>query len=145
MYKIYKLIYDGVVVYIGRTKSSLAKRKSTGYKSNPELQLIYKDCEMILIEETDDASRESYWIEQFMSDKLLNIIKGHKGDLTKSEYCKIWREKNKEYVKLKKKEYRQRNKKQISEYQSKYHKEYREKNSEKLKEYYRQYYINNKD
>lgn len=74
--KIYKLIHNDEVVYIGRTIATLTERKNWQYKSNPKLQSIYKECNIELIEETDDISREHYWISFYGKDNLLNIKYG---------------------------------------------------------------------
>jgi hypothetical protein len=109
MYKIYKLVYNGVVVYVGRTTSLLEIRKSKGYKTNEAVQAIYKDCDIILIEETDDVSREDYWVQHY-KETLLNIRRGTTG-LSQNEY-------NKEYQK----EYRKANREDYLQYQREYRK-----------------------
>ena len=76
MQKIYKLICNSEVVYIGRTKMTLSRRKSAAYKSNPALQAIYKECEIVLIEETNDLNREQFWIDYYGMENLLNVKKG---------------------------------------------------------------------
>lgn len=120
MYKIYKLIHNGEVVYIGRTKCSLIRRKGAGYKSNIKLQEIYKECDIELIEETDDVSRERYWIAYYRNNgcDLLNTKNGDGLD-----------------VKLYYKEYWVVNKKQKVEYD----REYRDKNRDVLREKWRIY------
>lgn len=75
MYKIYKLIHDDKVVYVGKTKRTLRQRMYNGYEHNKFLKDIYKFCKMELIEETNDASRERYWID-FYKETALNIQKG---------------------------------------------------------------------
>jgi hypothetical protein len=121
-YKIYKLVHNGLVVYVGKTKRKLKERKSTGYKENSAVQSIYKECDMVLIEETNDVSRERYWIEQY-NDTIFNIRRGNTG-MNREEYMKEWREDNKEYQK----EYREANR----EYYKQYHREYQR---EYMKEY----------
>lgn len=74
--KIYKLIHNEKIVYIGRTTVELNKRKNWQYKNNPKLQSIYKECRIELIEETDDISREHYWISFYGKDNLLNMKYG---------------------------------------------------------------------
>lgn len=74
--KIYKLVKDGQVIYIGRTKLSLNRRKNSNfYKIPREVSML---CEIELIEETDDKSRERYWIDYYLSIgcKLLNKRNG---------------------------------------------------------------------
>lgn len=69
-YKIYKLIgyNNNNVIYVGITKRLLEKRLS-GHQ--------YKDItsKIELIEETDDKSREKYWIKRLIKEgnNLLNI------------------------------------------------------------------------
>lgn len=75
LYKIYKLVYKGEIVYIGQTKHTLKHRFSTGYTSIP----FYKDCSIELIEETSDVSREDHWINFYLERgiKLLNKRSGN--------------------------------------------------------------------
>ena len=149
MNKIYKLVYNGVVVYVGKTKQTLKRRKKGGYKGNPDVQAIYKECDMVLIEETSDVSRERYWIEYY-KESLLNIRPGETG-LSKKEQRKQWKESNREYFnqweevnkerrKEQRKEYYQCNKERINQQI----KESRESNREKIQEYQREYYKKNK-
>jgi hypothetical protein len=100
-YKIYKLIYNGDVVYIGRTKMTLKERRKAGYKWNEYLQSIRYECEMILIEETDELSRERYWIQHYGYDNLLNTQKGDgfSRKSHKEEWLKANPDYNKEYMK----------------------------------------------
>jgi vacuolar-type H+-ATPase subunit I/STV1 len=144
-YKIYKLVYNGVVVYVGKTKLTLNQRKWKGYKSNAAVQAIHKECDMVLIEETSDVSREDFWVQHY-KDTLLNIRKGDTG-LSQKEYreanrehrkqqIKEWCEANREHRKQQMKEYCEANREKI--------KEYREANREKIKEYNREYYQKNK-
>ncbi len=74
-YKIYKLIYNGIVQYVGRTTITLKQRKSAGYGKNTEL---FKSFNIELIEETDDISRERYWISYYrdINPNLFNIQSG---------------------------------------------------------------------
>jgi len=76
MIKIYKLIKDDEVVYIGKTKISLSRRKSGAYYSMSR-DFICK-CKIELIEETEDVSRERYWIEYYFNQgyKLKNKRNG---------------------------------------------------------------------
>lgn len=167
MYKIYKLIFNGCVVYIGQTKLSLKRRKGSGYgKYVP----FYRECEIELIEETNDVSRERYWIEYYLSQgcPLLNILKGDGLDPNEARrnfidrnkdyfknysenYSKKYYEENKEKIILKSKKYYEENIEKRRLYNKKYYeenkeiidvksKEYNEKNKEKLKEYRRKYY-----
>jgi hypothetical protein len=131
MIKIYKLIYNNEVVYVGRTKHKLNRRIQLGYSTNVEK--ILKDCSIELIEETDDISRERYWIDLLKNEghPLLNKIGGSTG-LDHIEAKKVYRENNKE---------------SILEWQKEYQNGYYEKNKEdinrKRKEYRKKIKINN--
>jgi hypothetical protein len=150
MYRIYKLILNDEIVYIGKTKRTLKQRKNNGY-----INEILNDADIELIEETDDISRERYWITYYLNNgvKLLNIKKGD--GLDHKKYNKEYREKNKEKIIENIKEYREKNlenyKEYLKEYREKnkdYYKEYYEKNKEHLKEYnkkyWKEYYEKNK-
>lgn len=168
--KIYKLIFKGEIVYVGKTKLSLKKRKSSGYGKNVP---FFKECDIELIEETDDDSRERFWISYYLSMgcPLLNKFKGNGFDKKlyyedNKEYYENWREEHRECMKEYAKDYYEKNKDEIKEYRKNYYmnnldsikeygkeyyeenkekikdkqKEYKEKNKEKLKEYRREYY-----
>ena len=108
MIKIYKLIHNGQIVYVGQTRLELMKRKAHGYGDTVP---FYKECSIELIEETDDISRERYWIERLRSEghPLLNIQKGESG-LIKKEYHRRYNDKH-----------YQKNKEKISEYKKRYY------------------------
>jgi hypothetical protein len=114
MIKIYKLIHNGQIVYVGQTKQRLNRRKASGYAKNEQLHKITKECKMELIEETDDVSRERYWIELLKSEghPLLNILKG--SGLDKAEYDKEYQKR--ENRKDSRKRWRENNKEKIKEY-----------------------------
>jgi hypothetical protein len=118
MNKIYKLIHNGVVVYVGKTKQTLKRRKAGEYRGNASVQEIYKECDMVLIEETNDVSRERYWIDYYR-DTLLNIEKGDTG-LSRNEYVKEygkeWYQSNKEHHKEYNKKWYEANKEKINQY-----------------------------
>jgi hypothetical protein len=137
MIKIYKLIYDNEIVYVGQTKQELTKRKKSGYGNTVP---FFKECSVELIEETTDVSREKYWIEKLRSEghPLLNKICGVTG-LDKKEYDKEYRDCNREKKKEHDKEYYQKNKEVINQKKKEYNKEYSEKNKEKRKEYQKEY------
>lgn len=107
IYKIYKLIYNDKVVYVGKTKKTLRQRMYNGYEHNKFIKDIYKDCKMELIEETDDTSRERYWID-FYKETTLNIQKGDGLDYKKRNI--EYREKIKESKKRYMRQYHLRNK-----------------------------------
>jgi hypothetical protein len=98
MIKIYKLIYKDEVIYVGRTKLTLNRRKNSSNYSIPKE--IYKSSTIELIEETDDISRERYWINYYLSigAKLMNKRGGDHNEETLKEY----REKLLEKAKIKK-------------------------------------------
>jgi len=94
-YKIYKLIYKNEVIYIGQTTTSLKRRKWAGYRGTV-VQDVIEHCEMVLIEETDDVSKERYWID-FYKDSVWNKLKGDTGlDLQTAK--KKWSSENKDKV-----------------------------------------------
>ena len=144
-YKIYKLINLDTreIIYIGITKNSLGRRRS-GHISFMKSFGI-ENFGIKLIEETDDNSKERYWIQYYkdLGFNLLNKLNGN--GLDKNEYNKEYRkgyyQENKEYYKGYNKEYYDNNK----DYLIKNIKENKEKNKEKQKEYYEEYYLNNKE
>jgi hypothetical protein len=161
MVKIYKLIYKGDIVYVGQTTQRLERRKAAGYGNTLP---FFKECLIELIEETNDVSRERYWIERLRSEghTLLNKEAGDGFDRVK--YQREYRDCNKEKIIEKNIEYREKNKEKIKEYyqnnkekikeyyqkdevqvrKKKYMKEYFEKNKEKKREYDREYKKNKK-
>ena len=74
MFKIYKIVYDNQIIYIGSTTHQLVKRKNNGYRFISKNILI--DSKWILIEETNDKLREQFWIDYFrkMNCELFNKI-----------------------------------------------------------------------
>ena len=140
MVKIYKLMHNDKIVYVGKTKAKyLSMRKAWGYGDTVP---FFKECSVELIEETIDASREEYWIEKLRSEghPLLNKRRGVTG-LDKKEYNKEYQKEYKEKLKEYRKEYCEKNKEKIKED----FKEYREKNKEKMKEYMKEYKLRNKE
>ena len=102
MIKIYKIVYESNIIYIGRTKYTLKVRKSKKNYSVPAE--IYKQSTIELIEETEDVSRERYWIGYYKSKgvKLMNIKGGDTGK-TRAEYAKeYYKEYSKHYYKRRK-------------------------------------------
>ena len=161
MVKIYKLIHNGKIVYVGKTTQDLIRRKSSGYGNTVS---FYKECSIELIEETTDVSRERYWIERLRSEGH-NLLNKQDGDgLDRIKYQREYRDCNKEKIIEKNIEYREKNKEKIKEYyqnnkekikeyyqkdevkvrKKKYMKEYFEKNKEKKREYDREYKKNKK-
>lgn len=123
-YKIYKLIHNGVVVYVGKTTRTLKKRKSDGGYRGCAVESIYKECDIVLIEETDDVAREDYWIDYY-KDTVLNIKRGDRR-LSEKEYNKEWRESNREYMK----EYRESNREHWNQYRREQYKKNKLKNGQ---------------
>lgn len=169
-YKVYKLIYNSELIYIGRTINSFSRRRSSGYKETclfghfgDNLREVISQCHYELIEETTDISRERYWIEYYLSvgcSTLLNISKGvggltvniteyrknkyntDKGTDTYKEYCKNYRDIHKEYNKEYHKKYYKVNKDTLNDNA----KEYRStQDKEKVANYMKEYYKANKD
>ena len=136
MYKIYKIIDNtNGNVYIGRTIKKYLYQRLSEHKSHNTTCMsreIIKngDYKIELIEETDDKTRERYWIEN--TDCINMMFPGR----TKKEYY----ETNREKIHEQQKEYYEDNKEKIYEQQ----KEYREKNKEKYLQYKKEYkkYIN---
>ena len=132
------MVYNGEVVYIGQTKTSLQRRKWAGYRGTV-ISEIANECDMILIEETDDVSRERYWIE-FHKDTIWNISKGDTG-LTKKELKIKWISENKDKINQKQRERLENNKDEINRKR----REWYANNKEKIKEREKQRRKLNKD
>lgn len=110
MYKIYKLVDNfDIVRYVGVTKRKLSIRFSEHVSKNTFDGV--KDCKIELLEETDDKTRERFWIDYFGESTLFN---GNKG----LGYVDDYYEKNKETIRLKRQE--------KSEERKVYYKAYRE-------------------
>ena len=127
MYSIYKLTsFKTDEVYIGITSTLLRKRLSQhrcDYKKycNGTKHWVssyhvckYLDVKIELIEETDDKTRERFYIEN-----TENCINERIPTRTHKEYHQINKEKRNKYSK----EYRDSHKEQMSEYKKKYYKE----------------------
>jgi len=145
MYLIYKLKYNNETIYIGQTKLTLKERKAAGYKHIP----FFRECEIELIEETDDVSRERYWIE-FYKNQGCNLYNKNGGDGVnikeyQKEYQERYVEENKEKLLQYQKDYRNENKEYQKEYQKVYQKDYVKQNLNRRKEYYAEYRKKNKD
>jgi len=126
MYKIYKLVDNtNGDIYIGITTQTLKQRlwkHKSSYSTCVSREIINNgDYKIELIEETDDKTRERYWIEN--TNCINKIIPGR----TEKEYYENNRDKFKEY--------RENNREKANEY----FKEYREKNREKILEYQKEY------
>jgi hypothetical protein len=144
-FNIYKLVHSDLgVVYVGKTKNTLERRKCGNYKGTA-VEHIAKECSIELIEETNDDTRERFWIEQLRKDNNLLNKKGgdgfevsewRNGNQNYLDYQKSWYKENKDYNK----NYYQKNKQRIDNK----NKENAEKNKEQRKEYMREYYLKNK-
>jgi hypothetical protein len=168
--KIYKLVSNQTdKIYVGSTTQPLYKRKSK-HKSNYKKWVDdntrsymtsyeickYGDCDIILIElfpcnsKIELHARERHFIETL--DCVNKYIPGR----TKKEYGKIYREENKEEIKLKKKKYRENNKEHLKQKSKEYYldnkeiinqkkKKYQEDNKEEIKLKNKKYRENNKE
>lgn len=155
-YKIYSIEYNNEIIYVGYTKNSLKERKRGRYKFIPND--ILKKSNMILIEETDDVSRERYWVNYY-KELGCDLYNKRGGDgLNHKEYIKNYNsnyyENNKEYKKLLSKNYKENNKEQYIQYMREYQKrdenkekrkEYENKNRDKINENKRRWYKNKKE
>ena len=114
MYKIYKIVDNtNGNIYIGRTIQPLKRRLSYHkcHSSCSSREIIKNgDYKIMLIEETDDKTRERYWIEN--TECVNKEIPGR----TAKEYQR---------------EYNEKNKQKIKEWTANYGKKYREENREK--------------
>jgi len=108
MIKIYKIIDNtNGNVYIGKTEKKLCDRLAGhryDYRNNGACyskEIIKNgDYKIELIEETDDETRERYWIEN------IECVNKNIPGRTDDECKKIWRDNNKQYFK----DYRKKNK-----------------------------------
>ena len=138
MYKIYKITDNtNHKVYIGQTKQKLLSSRISGHVHDFKMghpcssQKILKnnDWKYELIEETDDKSREIYWINKFPN--CINKVKYtynykeyekeyNKNRIYNPDRSKQYYEKNKQEVKKRMKLYREQNKDLIKERQREY-------------------------
>lgn len=112
-YKIYRLIHNGDIIYVGQTTKTLARRKANGYKHIP----FYKECEIELIETTTDITRETIWIMLYMAMGC-ELLNKRLGVLTEDER-----------IEIRKKRY-EKNRQAIVEKRREYKKDYYQKNKE---------------
>lgn len=98
MYKIYRIVYEGKTLYVGKTKRTLKERLKTGFKFIPGLESVIDKCQIEVIEETDDASRERYWIEEYKKQDMCwcNTRRGCSGLTDPKEVKRLWHELNHE-------------------------------------------------
>jgi hypothetical protein len=140
MIKIYKLIHNGQIVYVGKTKLKyLSNRKASGYGNTIP---FFKECTIELIEETDDITKENYWIER-LKDEGHPILNRRSGDTGLDN--KEWRENNKEYIKEYMKEWYQNNKDKNKDKNKEYQKEWYQNNKEKKRQYLKEWRQKNKE
>ena len=147
-YKIYKLIYKNDIIYVGSTKQKyLSQRKAVGYPNIPKD--IWKNSDIILLEETDDKLREEYWIKYHINNGCIlynirfiltdNELMNNKKESIKKSYQKNkhkyiknineWKTNNTDKVKEYSRKYAK--KETRIEYQKEYQKKYREMNKSK--------------
>jgi len=114
MLKIYKIVDNtNGNIYIGKTENTLKQRLAVHKidKNCSSTEIIKNgDYRMELIEETQDKTRERYWIEN--TECINKQIPGR----NRKEYKKEYRVKNKDIIQNKQKEYREKNKESILEY-----------------------------
>lgn len=146
MYSIYKLVHNNKVVYVGRTKMTLERRRGVGYRWNKELQSILNECSMELLETTEDKNREKYWIKYhrdigcklFNQEALYNnkeYCRKYYGD--NKDYFKKWQQENKDKIKISNKKSHEKNRENFLLGK----KIWREKNREHIREKRREYYL----
>ena len=139
MFKIYKIVDNTTDdVYIGITKNRLCRRLAT-HKYNRRTtatQILDRgDYKIELIEETDDKTRERYWIENTENTVNKNIP-----CRTKEEHQLFHRNYSKEHYKsnpVYQKEYQKNYRKNNPSYHKNYQKQYRNKYPNYQKEYYK--------
>tara|TARA_R110002126_G_C10215879_1_gene478492 strand:+ start:43 stop:570 length:528 start_codon:yes stop_codon:yes gene_type:complete len=117
MYKIYRIVDNtNGNIYIGKTKQKYLSKRLGQHKTrmNCMSSKIIKngDYKIELIEETDDETRERYWIEN--TECINKQIPGRTYD--------EWYRDNKEIISEKQKKYRKKNKENIKERDANYYK-----------------------
>lgn len=134
MVRIYRLVKDGEIVYVGKTKSTLKRRKQGSfYKMDREFS---NSCEIELIEITDDVSRERYWIDYY-TELGFNLLNRRGGDMSNKQ--------KKERRLIPKELHKKNGRKKIrdEEYWKNYKKEYYEKNKDEINKRRREEYSKN--
>jgi hypothetical protein len=127
-YKIYRLVLDGKVVYVGQTTNKYLSQRKAIHHYDKTFERV-RESIIELIEVTTDKSREHFWIEFYKNEgcKLFNKYKGDTG-LTQKEYKYKWQ---KEYRQTEKyKEYQKTEK--YKEYKKEWERKNREQNREKI-------------
>ena len=141
MYKIYQIVDNtNGNIYIGKTKqkylsSRLGQHRHTTNKNTNgcvSREIIKNgDYKIELIEETEDESRERYWIEN--RECINKVIPGRT--------WKEWSEDNKEIITEYKRQYRKKNKEYIKERDTNYYKN----NKQRIIDISKKNYQKNKD
>lgn len=149
MNKIYKLEHQGNVIYVGRTKRTLKDRHKGKW---PCIPIDKHELDIILLEETEDVSRERYWI-QYYKDLGCTLYNKTKGDGL--DYKQYYLD-NRDKLLIYGKEYRETKLNEDEDYYRKYYrdnkeklddrrKEYNKENKEKISEYHKKNYEDNKE
>lgn len=132
--KIYKLVYDDKIIYVGLTTLPLYRRKGSANYSVPKE--IYKQSKIELIEETTEKNRERFWIEHYLSlgEPLLNKRNGDYS--TKDEAYKDKLSKMREAYKLKS-TFKPKSQDEKKAYRRKWYKDNKERLNQKRREKYK--------
>ena len=135
MIKIYGLKIEDEIIYIGKTKLTLKRRKGSANYSVPIH--IYKASTIFLIEETEDVSRERFWIDYYIQAgcNLYNKRNGDYNEDTRKEQQKKkaleYYYKNKDWISEKSKTYYKDNKERIIKRQLEYNARNRDAHNER--------------
>lgn len=128
MYKIYKIVDNtNGNIYIGITKKKYLCKRISGHRTDYKRGKLCSSREIIkngdyrveLIEETEDETRERYWIEN------TDCINKQIPNRTRKEYSKEYYENNKDIIIEKKKEYSKEHYQNNKEYILKLNKEHK--------------------
>jgi hypothetical protein len=130
-YKIYKLILEGEVVYIGQTTQSLKTRKS-GHHKDKTFERV-KESIIELIEITTDKSRERFWIDYYLNQGCILFNKNKGCGYNKKEHNKKYKEENKEKILSEAKKYYEDNKEEVLKKKKKYYEDNKKEIIEKNK------------
>lgn len=129
-YKIYAL-QDGLdIVYVGITKTSLEYRWKSGWKHTKQNKYLKRNCTMYVLEETDDRTREFFYIQIFteLGHPLINIVGKTKPKprnyMDERQYMKSYYETNKERCRELMKNYQETHKEEQRKYRKEYYRKY---------------------
>lgn len=134
--RIYRLVYNNNIIYIGKTILTLEQRKK---RANPTVPVeIYESSNIELIEETLDVSRERYWIALYkkVGIKLMNKRDGNHSDKTKKEKSDTYYKDNKEKINARCKSHYKDNKEKTTTRCKSYYQANKEKINARCKAYY---------